>query len=66
MLAILSDKVHFATNFIPVGVVDPKEKICYDSKSHPRQLQVLLYDWLLFLLVLLLDDRQANIEEGDG
>ena len=55
MLAILGHKVHFAADFIPVRVVNPQEKVCDDAKGHPCELQVLLYD-LLLRLVLLLDD----------
>ena len=57
MLAILSDKVHFTANFIPVSVVDPKKDVCNDSECHPSELQILLDGLNSDLLVLFLDYR---------
>ena len=50
-----------AINLIPVGIVDPEHDVSYDAERHPGQLEVLLDD--LQLLILILNDRQANVQE---
>ena len=60
-LSVLGHEVDLAINLIPVSIVDPEHDVRYDAERHPGQLEVLLDD--LQLLILILNDRQANVQE---